>query len=69
MDPDHSKYVYNLGCCYEALKHKKKAIECYERSLYLDPNGKETIIALSRIKGTPIPNPKAPAKSMPPKAS
>ncbi len=69
MDPDHSKYVYNLGCCYEALKDKKKAIECYERSLYLDPNGKETIVALSRIKGTPVPKAKAPVKSMPPKAS
>ena len=26
MDPDHSKYTYNLGCCYEALKDKKKTI-------------------------------------------
>lgn len=55
MEPDHSKYIYNLGCCYEALRDKKKAIECYEKSLKLDPNGKETIIALARIKGTPLP--------------
>ncbi len=83
MEPDHSKYTYNLGCCYEALRDKAKAIECYERSLKLDPNGKETIIALARIKGKPLPASKsppkvgaskvassqAPVKSSPPKAS
>ncbi|APJ03174.1 tetratricopeptide repeat protein [Silvanigrella aquatica] len=84
MEPDHPKYVYNLGCCYEALRDKKKAIECYERSLNLDPNGKETQIALARMKGTPLPaaaksapkvaSPKvtasaSPSKTAPPKAS
>lgn len=70
MDPEHSKYIYNLGCCYEALKDKKKAIECYVRSLQLDPNGKETIVALARIKGTPQPHAaKAASKVPPPKAS
>lgn len=69
MDPDHSKYIYNLGCCYEALKDKNKAIECYERSLQLDPNGKETIIALSRIKGGTIANNSQGTKANPPKAS
>jgi tetratricopeptide (TPR) repeat protein len=54
MEADHSKYIYNLGCCYEALRDKAKAIECYEKSLKLDPQGKETIIALARIKGNPL---------------
>lgn len=62
MEPNHSKYIYNLGCCYEALRDKKKAIECYERSLSLDPKGKETITALARIKGGVAPV-KSPPKS------
>ncbi|KAB8031888.1 response regulator [Fluviispira multicolorata] len=55
MEPNHSKYIYNLGCCYEALRDKTKAIQCYEKSLKLDPKARETIVALSRIKGTALP--------------
>jgi tetratricopeptide (TPR) repeat protein len=50
MNETHPKYIYNLGCCYEALRQNEKAIDCYEKSLKLDPNAKETVIALSRMK-------------------
>ncbi len=55
MEPNNSKFIYNLGCCYEALRDKKKALECYEKSIHIDPNAKETQIALARMKGLPLP--------------
>jgi tetratricopeptide (TPR) repeat protein len=55
MEPNNSKFIYNLGCCYEALRDKKKALECYEKSIQIDSDAKETQIALARIKGLPIP--------------
>ncbi len=56
MEPNHSKYIYNLGCCYEALRDKAKAIQCYELSLKLDPQARETQVALARMKGKALPS-------------
>lgn len=80
MDPRHVNYIYNLGCCYEALQNSQKAIECYEKSLKLDPMATQIKTALARVKKnglTPkvpnIPNTKetqqTEIKSTPPKAS
>lgn len=40
---------YNIGLCYEKLKNKKEAINCYEKARDMEENYEPAIDALNRI--------------------
>jgi tetratricopeptide (TPR) repeat protein len=48
--PDNAYGYHNLGYCYQQSGDKKRAIECYEKSLQLNPENEKAARRIKKLK-------------------